>query len=69
MLIAIKDLNDREMAIYRFIEENGSISNSQACTLLNLKAATVRNIFSKMVDKSVIQSTGGNRNRKYISTK
>lgn len=67
--IAIRNLNEREIIIYRFIAENGSISNSQACKLLNLKAATVRNIFSKMVNKSVIQPTGENRNRKYVLTK
>lgn len=67
--IAIKNLDDREMLIYRFIAENGSVSNSQACELLNLKAPTVRKIFSKMVDKSVIQPTGENRNRKYVLIK
>ena len=67
--IAIKGLNSRETAIYRFIEENGSISNSQACQLLDLKAPTVRIIFRKMINKSVIQPIGENRNRKYILTK
>ena len=64
-----KNLDDREMLIYRFIVENDSIFNSQACKLLNLKAPTARKIFSNMVDKSVIQATGENRNRKYVLTK
>ena len=49
--IAIKDLDDREMIIYQFIAENGSVYNSQARKLLNLKAVTMENISSKMLDK------------------
>ncbi len=64
-----ENLDDREMIIYKFIVENGSVSNAEACGLLNLKAATIRRVFRKMVDKSVIQPTGGNRNRKYVLAK
>ncbi len=63
---AIKELDDKEAAVYRFIAENGSASNAQICQLLKLKAPTVRRIFRKMVDKSIIQPIGVNRSRKYV---
>ncbi len=65
----IKNLDDREAAIYRFIAENGSASSAQICQLLNLKAPSVRKIFRKMVDKSVIQPIGVSRSRKYVLKK
>ncbi len=66
---AIKNLDKREVIIYQYIIENGSVSNSQACELLGLKPPTVRKIFRKMIDKSIIYPTGGKRNRKYLLTK
>lgn len=67
--VAIKNLSEQEKMIYYFIAENGSVSNAQACQLLNLKPSAARNIFRKMIDKSVIYPTGENRNRKYLLLK
>ncbi len=66
---AIKNLDKREVIIYQYIIENGSVSNSQACELLGLKPPTVRKIFRKMIDKSIIYPTGGKRKQKVFVDK
>ena len=61
----IGKFEDKEYVILQFIKKNGSISNSQACKILNQKSATVRKLLKKMVDKSIIQPIGEKRGRIY----
>ena len=63
--ILIGKFEDKEYVILQFIKKNGSISNSQACKILNQKSATVRKLLKKMVDKSIIQPIGEKRGRIY----
>ena len=56
----------QEQDILQYIGENGSISNSQACELLNLKPSRIRAIFSTMLDKELIYPIGEKKSRKYI---
>lgn len=62
-------LDYQEKIILKYIKDNGSINSSQACEILNLKAARVRRIFVKMINKNLIAAVGNNRNRKYILSK
>lgn len=58
----------RKTLICQYIEKHSSITNSEAHKLLNLQAPTVRKLFRKMLDESIIQAVGKNRSRKYIDT-
>lgn len=65
-----KEISTQEQDILQYIGENGSISNSQACELLNLKPSRIRAIFSTMLDKELIYPIGEKKSRKYkIKTK
>lgn len=65
----IKNLTEQESAIVKFIQENGSISNSEACQLLDIKPTRARDIFSEMIHKNIIASVGEKRYRIYVLVK
>lgn len=60
-----KSQNEQETLILKYIEQNGSITNSNACDLLGLKPARIRMIFKNMIIKRLIVAVGENRSRKY----
>ena len=65
--VAIKNLDDRQLMIYQFIIENGSVNNSQVRQLLSIKKSAALNILKSM--ESVIEPTGKNRSTKYVLRK
>ena len=56
----------REGLILSYIQENGSISNKEACALLGLGSSSVKKLFEKMVKDKIITFTGENKSRRYI---
>lgn len=65
--MAIENIKHKE--IINFVIENGFITNSQGCALLDLRPSAVRKIFEKMVTLGLLVPIGVNRSRKYILPK
>lgn len=59
-------LNQQEVSIINYISENGSISNSQGCELLDLKPTRIKGLLGNMVKRNLIEAVGEKKSRKYI---
>lgn len=49
-----------------YLEEHGSISNSEARDILNLAENTTKRILADMVNKNLLTAVGERKSRKYI---
>ena len=63
------NVDNREKIILHYLQENGSISNKDACKLIGLKATAVKAIFTKMVNAGLISPVGEKKSRRYILAK
>lgn len=59
-------INHQPSLILDYIKENGSISNIEACNILNLKPPKVREILREMVDIGLLSAVGVKKNRRYL---
>ncbi|MBQ4310250.1 MAG: winged helix-turn-helix domain-containing protein, partial [Oscillospiraceae bacterium] len=55
-----------EKAVLEYIDKNGSINNSEGCTILDLKPTRVKDLLREMVESGMIKSVGEKKNRRYI---
>ncbi len=62
----ISDVKNLTDIIMSYIEENGSITNSQAQVLLGLKTTRVREIQKDLTEKKVLDMKGTNKGTRYI---
>ena len=59
-------INHQQSLILDYIKENGSISNTEACNILNLKPTRVKEILREMVDIGLLSAIGEKKNRRYL---
>ncbi len=59
-------INQQQSLILDYIKVNDSISNSEACNILNLKPTRVKEILREMVYDGLISAVGEKKSRKYI---
>jgi len=52
--------------ILDYIKENSSISNSEACDILDLKPTRIKEILREMVENGLISAVGENKTRRYV---
>ena len=58
--------DSREDVVLSYVRNNGSITNKEGCSLLNLKDSSVRKLFTAMVKAGVLSAVEENKNRRYI---
>ena len=59
-------INNQEQLVIDYITENGFITNSTACQVLNTKSTRTRDILNAMVDKNILTAIGERKTRQYI---
>ena len=62
-------INYQQSQIIDYIKENGSISNAEACKILDLKPTRVKEILREMAEIGIISAVGEKKNRRYIINK
>lgn len=62
-------INYQYSLILDYIKENDSISNSEACKILDLKPTRVKEILREMAEIGIISAVGEKKNRRYIINK
>jgi ATP-dependent DNA helicase RecG len=65
LISADRKLNERAQLVLNFIDNYGSIANSDARKLFGLKDNAVRNIFNQMMQKGLIEAVGIRKYRTY----
>ena len=58
-------INYQQSLILEYIKKNGSISNAEACDVLDLKPTRVKEILREMVELELLSTVGEYRNRRY----
>lgn len=59
-------INFQQSMILDYIKENSSISNSEACDILDLKPTRIKEILREMVENGLISAVGENKTRRYV---
>ena len=59
-------INNQHFLILEYIKKNGSISNAEACKLLDLKPTRVKEIFREMVEIGKLVAVGEKKKRVYV---
>ena len=59
-------INPQQKAVLEYIEKNGSITNSEGCTILDLKPTRIKDLLREMVESGMIKPVGENKSRRYI---
>lgn len=59
-------INSQQSIILAYIKENSSISNSEACDILDLKPTRIKEILREMVENGLISAVGENKTRRYV---
>lgn len=54
-------INYQQSLILDYINKNGSISNAEACNILDLKPTRVKEILREMVEAQIILPVGGKK--------
>lgn len=57
---------ERVKLLMKYLNQNGSISNKEAQSLLNISEATAKRFLNKLVKENLLEAIGEYKARKYI---
>lgn len=57
---------ERVKLLMKYLNQNGSISNKEAQSLLNISEATAKRFLNKLVKENILEAVGEYKARKYI---